>query len=62
MAQSKDEKAKLQRKVPKYKQGNSDNECGPICIRMAVDAFLKPEGKQITKSQLADLRRCRLIK
>jgi ABC-type bacteriocin/lantibiotic exporter with double-glycine peptidase domain len=52
---------KLQRKIPKYKQGGDDNECGPVCIKMAVDAFLKPEGGRITKNDLVRLKKKRLI-
>jgi len=35
--------------VPKYKQGKDDNACGPTCIRMVMDYYLKKKRQRLSK-------------
>jgi hypothetical protein len=42
-------------KVPKYYQGKNDNACGPTCIRMVIDYYLKKKGKKLSKKDCANI-------
>jgi predicted double-glycine peptidase len=42
-------------KVPKYYQGKNDNACGPTCIRMVIDYYLKKKGKKLSKAECENI-------
>jgi uncharacterized protein YvpB len=48
-------KSQMKLKVPKYHQGKNDNACGPTCIRMVIDYYLKRKGKKLLKEDYEDI-------
>jgi hypothetical protein len=42
-------------KVPKYHQGKNDNACGPTCIRMVIDYYLKKKNKKLSKEDCENI-------
>jgi ABC-type bacteriocin/lantibiotic exporter with double-glycine peptidase domain len=45
----------MELKVPKYHQGKDDNACGPTCIRMVIDYYLKKKGKKLSKEDCENI-------